>query len=331
MTLAFANETAVQVGASLRHYADHFDKVGVQAITEDLFRKDRQAPVRASMFAKCPKLASAVARDLVKEEFDDRTKYVFLLAHYAAMMAKVAIRNYMVSPVPGRRWHWKVETEASVTYQSKISGTIDVLLSSKGLPADCRIPVEIKKTSKLRASHVWQTICYMKALQSDAGIVLTLFPGQSSDFCAWTVYRVEDGYQVYLGVNPVPVGEGVSAITFFSDVEFDAMLEQHIAWDLLTNDEILEAPGPYHEEQDMFAEPCARSYEPPDVYKRSGKWGQVGDNKPGSGIVFGLCPLYGKCHLTHLTAAGFPESVTPHVLGVKLVDGIPRVKDYGNA
>lgn len=350
MALADARDIAVSLEHAMEWYADNADKVGVYSIGDDTFTPTK-AKMRASEFShdKCPKLATAERYGLLQKHFDRKTKYRMLMGRFAALAPKIAIREYFRRIVGSSWMAWDVLWEHP-QQRNDMSCTTDVLLSGEygGDPGEFElIPVEIKRTLKLHAYAVEQCIANMWVLGAGNGMILTLLDGYRNDYKAYYVRREEGGWRLYDGIRPATVENffmGNPDGSWFSDEQFQQLYDERVKWAdkfaalalqhgnivlrALTKDinrgrnvwigpatvsKMLKDDAPF---TDHLAKPCAQEYKPVERYKKSGKWGKAGDVKRGSGVVSGLCPLYGFCHYRALQVASLPTDPPPPAIAV---------------
>lgn len=346
LSFDFVFALARYVEEALKDYAENIDKYGVQTIDEKPtgVRPKSSTYMRASAFStdKCPHLAAAEKFEIVPVKFSDEDKWKFALAHYAAMLAKVAVVK-AISSDAAARWdsfgeRWSAASEVPVSDNDILSGRADLIINVEVDDVIYSLPVEIKRTDAdyydgVQDYAVWQTIAYMYMLQSSVGYVLTLYSGKKNSYKAWPVVKTTHGWYVYDGMTPTK--------KFYSDVEFDWLLseggqrgrEAHDFVELkkrmvargstedelsAMTDQFLSKPGPF---SNPVGKPCAASYSLPEEYKRSGPWGSVGDLKPSTGVATGLCPLYAFCYRKTLLEKGYNPYNLPDSLPVEDENG----------
>lgn len=323
-----------QIEAALKDYAANIDKYGVRVLPEARWQTSAAA-IRASNFSpdKCPKLVAADKR-LHLKQYDEKTLWKFALAHYAAGLAKFAIKQHFEqlskNAFATTGESWSVRTEAPVGYEHIMSGTIDVLIRIVSKSVSIEIPIEIKRTDADKYSGVadyavWQTIAYMWMLDAEYGYTVTLYSGIDNAYRAWVIQRVDNGWLLH---------KSLSEQVLFSDDLFGQIYTDLLEWndkgkvlDDLTTDgekkivEFMALPAPY---QNHLGFPCVRKIKPPELYVRDGKYGKKGDIKPGTGIATEPCPLYAYCHKEALDEADI--SRVGDSLDIEEVDGIIRLR-----
>lgn len=320
---------AKQIEESLYLYSANIGIIGVGTVPETPKQGGAPRAIRPSNFSSdgCGKLIAAEKLGIVTREFDAKTLWKFNIALYAAMSAKFAMSYYMHDMFLGSEWNLDNETD--------MRGTADVVLVDPDTWT--RIPVEIKRTDAdnsagIYASQVWQTICYMEMLDTNYGIVLTLYNGMRNSYRAWTVTREADRWSVWTA-DMVRV-DGSSVLPFFTREEYNRIRDEYILWDNKKNEvygedegmnvrtaEFLSTPGPHS----PFSKPCCTSMVPADYYKRKSAGGNKGELKKGTGIVSGLCPLYAHCHKDALQAKGI-HSIGPAIEVIVDDNGTPNFK-----